>query len=174
MGKNLIMKISEFVNMYNLQPADAINVKKDFYGLLNHYLVYLGQDYWGEHIFMANYTKGTRVLSKEDLMQFASYMHPVRISRFLGSEFEREQAVERALELKDEDSYHLILNNCEHFKNHVQLNKKSSDQTKVFGAGLAATGIVTAATSKSDGGKAAGMIMAGLGLLTLFLDSIED
>lgn len=168
------MRVSEFVSMYNLRPADAIAVKKNSFGLLNHYLVYLGQDYLGEHIFMANYTKGTRVLSREEIMKFASYMHPVKVSRFKGGEIEREQAIDRAFELKDEDSYNLILNNCEHFKNHVQLSEKYSEQTKVFGAGLAAAGIVTAATSKSQGGKTAGIILAGLGLLTLFLDSNKE
>ena len=168
------MRISEFVNMYNLRPADAVAVKKNSFGLLNHYLVYLGQDYWGEHIFMANYTKGIRVLTRVEIMKFASYMHPVKISRFKGGELEREQAVERAFELKNEDSYHLILNNCEHFKNHIQVGQKYSDQTRAFGAGLAATGIVTAAASKSNEGKTAGIILAGLGLLALFLESAED
>ena len=168
------MRISEFVSMYNLRPADAVAVKKNSFGLLKHYLVYLGKDYWGEHIFMANYTKGTRILSRQEIMNFAIYIHPVKISRFVGGDQERELAIERAFELKDENSYNLILNNCEHFKNHLQIGEKYSDQTKAFGAGLAATGVITAATSKSNEGKAAGIILAGLGLLTIFLDSTED
>ena len=168
------MRISEFINRYNLQPADAITVKKDVIGLLDHYLIYLGKDYWGEHLFMANYTKGTRILSQGELMRLASYMHPVRIFRFIGTEYQREEAIDRAFELKDENSYHLILNNCEHFKNHVQLGKPYSGQTNAFGAGLTAAGIATAAASKSDEGKTAGIIMAGLGLLTLFLENMDD
>lgn len=168
------MRISEFINRYNLQPADAIAVKKDAIGLLDHYLIYLGEDYWGEHIFMANYTKGTRILSQQELMRFASFMHPVKISRFIGSEYQREEAINRAFELKDQNSYHLILNNCEHFKNHVQLGKPYSGQTNAFGAGLTAAGIATVAASKSDEGKTAGFILAGLGLLTLFLENMDD
>ncbi len=168
------MRISDFVNRYNLQPADAIAVKKDAIGLLDHYLIYLGEDYWGEHLFMANYTKGTRILTQQELMQFASYMHPVRISRFIGTEHQREEALDRAFELKNQNSYHLILNNCEHFKNQVQLGKSYSDQTTMFGTGLTAAGIVTATASKSEEGKAAGLIMAGLGLLTLFLENMDD
>lgn len=168
------MKISEFVNRYNIKPADAIAVKKDGFGLLDHYLVYLGEDYWGEHQFMANYTRGTRILSQNELRKFASYMHPVKISRFIGNKYEREKAVERAFELKDQKSYHLILNNCEHFKNRVQYGIPYSDQVNTFGTGLAAAGILTAATSKSDEGKTAGMIIAGLGLLTLFIENLDE
>lgn len=168
------MRISEFIERYQIKPADAIAVKKNFVGLLNHYLVYLGEDAWGQHVFMANYTKGTRVLTQGEISRFANHMHPVRVRRFSGSEYDRELAVDRALELRNQDSYHLILNNCEHFASYVQTGKASSAQTNAFGAGLTAAGIVTTATSKSDAGKAAGVLMAGLGLLTLLLENIDD
>ena len=164
------MTLDQFIRDYKVKPADAIVVKKDFIGLLDHYLIYLGY-YSGEHKFIANYLRGTKILSYAELNSFSREFSPSRIRKFKGNDIQRNAAVERALSRCDQYSYHLILNNCEHFANYVQEGKPFSKQTTVFGAGLAVTGLAMAASSKNDANKSIGVLMAALGLLTLFQDS---
>jgi hypothetical protein len=164
------MTLSEFIKANNIRPADAIVVRKQFISLLDHYLIYLGIQN-GEHKFIANYTKGTQILSYDELREFSSEFKVSRIRRFIGNEIQRTAAVSRALSRKDQISYNLIYNNCEHYANYIQTGKDSSQQSQVFGATLTMAGLVGAASSKSDSGKAIGLIAAALGLITLIKDS---
>lgn len=164
------MTLNQFIQSNNLRSADAIIVKKNVIGLLDHYLIYLG--YWnGEHKFIANYFQGTRILSHGELFNFSQKYSPTRIRRFIGNEVQRNAAVTRALSRKDQQSYHLLLNNCEHLATYVQEGRTYSQQTTLFGAGMAVTGLTMAASSKSDTGKGIGATMAVLGLLTLLIDN---
>lgn len=128
-------EIHNFVSANNLKPADAILVKKLPTRLLNHYIIYLGYE-WGRHIFMANTFGGIRILNYPDLMRELKTFQPEKIERFVGNHWQREEAVKRAIDRKDENSYDLILNNCEHFKNWVQKGKHES--TQVANVGTAA------------------------------------
>jgi hypothetical protein len=165
------MTLNQFIEQNNIQPGDAVVAKKDNIGLLDHYLIYLGQNYHSEHIFMANYFQGTRILSYEELNWFSQSFSPTRIRRFKGNDLQRNAAVQRALSRKDQDSYHLLLNNCEHFVTYAQEGKAHSQQTNVFGAGMAVTGLAVAASSKNDVGKSVGATMAILGFLTLMMNN---
>jgi len=163
------MNIDQFIQINKLQPGDAVVVKKDNIGLLDHYLIYLGYTF-GEPKVIANYFQGTRLLSSSELADFSTRYTPTKIRKFLGNEVQRDAAVNRALNSCDQNSYHLILNNCEHFANYVQLGVPSSKQTTVFGAGMAVTGLAVAASSKTDTGKGIGTVMTLFGLLTLMID----
>lgn len=167
------MTMNQFVRHYRVRPADAVIVKKDFIGLLDHYLIYLGVDNYGEHKFIANYTKGVKVLTNQELRKFAAYLSPDRIKWFKGNEMQRLTALQRALSRKDQQSYHLILNNCEHYSNYVQHGTNYSQQTKNLGKGLTLAGIATAAIAGKDNPNTrnTGLVLAGLGLLTLLLDN---
>jgi len=166
------MDINQFIIGNNIKPADAIVAKKDTSGLLDHYLIYLGSNF-GEHLFIANYIKGTRILTQQEVLSYAVGFSVNRIRRFIGSEFQRTSAVRRALSRRDQSSYHLLLNNCEHLANYVQTGREFSKQTTIFGAGLTIAGIATAVAvgKNNNGGRNLGLIMAALGLLTL---SLED
>lgn len=161
--------IDAFVRNNGLRAGDAVIVKKEPFRILNHYVIYLGS-YYGRHKFVANYTQGVRILEEEDMYKFGEYMTPTRIKRFLGNEVQRNTAVQRALNRVDEQSYNLLLNNCEHYSNYVQTGKPYSGQTKLFGAGLTAAGLISAANSENENNQKAGLIVAGLGLLTLLFD----
>lgn len=163
------MNLDDFIIINRIQPADAIIVKKNFIGLLNHYLIYLGR-VGNEHKFIANYTKGTRILTYSELNYYLEDFVPDKIRRFVGNDFQRNTAVQRALLRKDQTSYHLLFNNCEHFANYVQTGKDASQQTTTFGTTLALAGLVTAAASKKDETKGLGVAMAVLGFLTLLID----
>jgi hypothetical protein len=166
------MILEQFISINNLKPGDAVVVKKDNIGLLDHYLIYLGYHY-GEHKFIANYLRGTRILTYSEIHNYSQSFSPTRIRRFIGNEIQRDAAVQRALSRHDQNSYHLLLNNCEHFANYVQEGRSYSKQTTTFGAGMAVTGLAVAASSKTKEGRGVGTAMAIIGLLTLMIDNKE-
>jgi hypothetical protein len=137
---NFENQIDEFVKVNNLRPADAILVKKLPTKLLNHYIVYLGKDF-SRHVFMANTFSGIRLLHYPQLMKELQTFQPEKIERFTGNDYDRHEAVNRALARKDENSYDLILNNCEHFKNWVQKGVHESRQVSNAG-NLAGIGLL--------------------------------
>lgn len=162
--------LNNYIRTNNLLPGDAVVVRKDILGLLDHYLIYLGIES-NRHQFIVNYGSGTRILQYSDIYEFSREYSPSRIRRFLGNHVQRRAAVNRALNQKDQDSYHLILNNCEHFANYVQSGTSYSQQTTVFGTGLAISGLALAASSKNDEGKGLGLAMTLFGMLTLAIES---
>jgi hypothetical protein len=166
------MNIQEFIAANNLQPADAVVVQKEKFGILDHYVIYLGQNGSGEHIFIANFTEGVKFITYWKILEFMNQYVPVRVNRFLGDYIQRNLAVQRALSRLNENSYNLILNNCEHFKNYVHHGVKKSEQVQEFGAALLVTGIGAAAVgagAKKKEVTIAGLITAGLGLIAIGL-----
>jgi len=167
------MNINTFINSNALKPADAIVVKKIGIGLLKHYIIYLGV-FGGHHRFMANYTKGIQIISFEELGKFLNQYSPVQLNRFKGNAFEREEALERAWSRRGEREYDLILNNCEHYKNFVHYGYQKSDQVENLGIGLVAAGSAIAvggAANKNDNSVIGGLVLAGLGLVTLLMEN---
>jgi hypothetical protein len=164
--------IENFVRNYKLRPADTIVVKKKDIGFLDHYLIYLGISN-NEHKFIANYSNGVKFLEYRELLNYANDYSPVRIRRFNGNDYDRDIAVQRALSRLDQYSYNLIFNNCEHYANYVQYGSDSSNQTKIFGGSLAIAGIATAASSKNESTQKLGLLMTGLGFLTLLMDEMD-
>lgn len=146
--------IDGFVSQNGIRPADAIIVRKQEWALLDHYVIYLGATYSGDHVFIANYTKGVRILSENEIARFMNTYEPVKLNRFVGDESERREAVNRAMERVDENSYSLILNNCEHYASYVQRGKPQSNQVRNWSlgilGGLALMGLIAAFTSNDD------------------------
>lgn len=152
-------QIDFFIKQNNLYPADAIVVKKLPLKLLDHYILYLGM-YQYKHVFMANTLTGVRIFTYQQLVVALQTFQPEKIQKFVGTEQDRRLAVERALMRKDENSYHLILNNCEHYKNWVHNGAHESEQVENIGKAVTATGAAIVLGSKSDNGK-----LLGLGLM---------
>lgn len=167
------MDLNNFIHRYGIKPADAIVAKKLQFGLLKHYIIYLGF-IEGEHRFMANYTRGIHLISTEELSKLLGTYTPIQLNRFDGNEFERRKALERAWSRRGEQEYDLILNNCEHYKSFVHHGQPSSHQVNTFGVGMVATGAAIAlgsASEKNERGTIGGLILAGLGLVTLILEN---
>lgn len=166
------MTIEQFITAYNVKPADAIVVKKEKFGILDHYVIYLGKDDLGEHRFIANYTKGIQFIQPWELIAFLQSYVPVRLNRFIGNELQRVAAVRRALARLNERAYNLILNNCEHFANWVQKGLPKSEQVEDAGKVLAVTGAgmgLIGLTSKNEDVAMVGLLTAALGLLAIGL-----
>ena len=146
-------QIQRFVRQNQLRPADAVIVKKRGLGILDHYVIYLGE-YKGTPQFIANYTKGVKIIPLRELQNFLSTYAPVKLNRFVGSEQQRKEAIRRAYQRLDEDAYHLILNNCEHYARYVQEGNPRSNQVRNWGlgalGGLALLGLVWALSGNDD------------------------
>lgn len=167
------MTVNDFINTNKIRPADAIVAKKVQVGLLKHYIIYLGF-IEGDHRFMANYMKGVQLISSIDLPKLLGTYGPVALNRFTGNELERTQALQRAWSRRGEQEYDLILNNCEHYMNFVHKGTAKSDQVNDFGTGLLVAGgtlAVGGAASKNDNTVIGGLVLAGLGLITLLMEN---
>lgn len=161
------MSIDYFISANNLEPADAIVVQKQKFGILDHYVIYLGKGSDGEHKFIANYTAGVQFLPYWKLLEFLGSYMPVAINRFMGDRIQRSLAVQRALSRLNENAYSLILNNCEHFKNFVHFGIKKSEQVENFGGALAVGGagaIAIGVAAENDRIVLAGLITSLFGL----------
>jgi hypothetical protein len=170
------MTVDQFITAYEVKPADAIVVKKENFGILDHYVIYLGKDRHNEHKFIANYLDGIKFISVLELIKFLKTYVPVSINRFVGSELQRGAAVKRALSRLNEKAYHLILNNCEHFANWVQKGLPTSKQVEDFGKILALIGGgigISGLLSKNKGAALIGTLIASLGLIMIGL-SVEN
>mgnify|MGYP002713199546 CR=1 FL=1 len=156
----------QFVIANSLLPADAILLKKKFAGMFDHFAVYLGRHpQTNEPLFAANYTKGVGIIEPQEANQFLQKLEPEKIERFTGNQEQRRGAIKRAISMKGKRSYHLIFNNCEHYKNFVQFGKKYSKQVDNFGTGALLAGGATAVVGLAS--KNTKLTIAGLALLAL-------
>ncbi len=128
--------MNTFIRNFNIQPADVIICPKSGLNFVQHYVIYLGQDEWGNDIFAENKVgHGVRTIYYD---LFAAE-NPTfnRINRFNGNEYQRSQAIQRALSLIGR-KYNVTNFNCEHYANYVQGYKTESKQVET---GFALAGI---------------------------------
>lgn len=156
----------QFVIVNNLLPADAILLKKKFVGMFDHFAVYLGRhSQTNEPLFAANYIKGVDIIKSQEANQFLQKLEPEKIERFTGNPSQRKNAIQRAISMKGKSNYHLIFNNCEHYKNFVHFGKKYSKQVDDFGKAALITGSASAIAGLAS--KNSKLTIAGLVLLAL-------
>ncbi|WP_292244463.1 lecithin retinol acyltransferase family protein [Mesonia sp.] len=116
--------INTLPNISTLYPGDVILAKKrrGLGRILNHYIVYAGNN-----IFIGNISDGVKELSYPELIMLLQDYEPIKVRRFNGSYFQRNEAVNRAYS-KLGQRYSLLNFNCEHFANWVQFGKVESSQ----------------------------------------------
>lgn len=127
------------IKKHRLRPADVVVVKKAIFGLLDHYMVFMGNDRNGNPWFMANMEEGVKWVSPEKLNSYEGSFKIDRIRRFKGSQAARQKAISRAENLEGK-RYSAWRFNCEHFANYVQEAKAYSQQAsnaRNIGGGLA-------------------------------------
>lgn len=113
-------------NLNNLKPADRLVLPKSELGLVQHHAIYLGKDAFGIRQYIENYIgKGVRVIDESHL--FRDGFIATRIEPFMGINFQRIEAVKRAISLIGKQ-YDLINFNCEHYANTVQHKRSYSNQ----------------------------------------------
>ena len=123
------MTLAKFIKYYSIKPADAIIMQKKIFGMVDHYVIYVGIKN-GEHTFIANYNKGVQIIPKKDFVSFLNRLVPIKIDRFPGNENERRIALKRAINEIGKNTYDYLTNNCEHFKNWIHYGIKRSLQVE--------------------------------------------
>lgn len=128
----MIQALKQFVLQNGLTPADAIVLRKKFFGMVDHFAVFLGWDKKNPDlpVFAANYTKGTKYIQPHELNHFLTELAPERIEKFEGTDQERKLAVKRAMSKIGEENYSYFSNNCEHYKSFVQTGIPKSKQVE--------------------------------------------
>ncbi len=136
------MNINLFIVQKNIMPADAIILRKKFFGMLDHYVIYLGTNTKNnEHQFVANYVDGVKIVPNDEIHSLLQVYVPSDIDRFPGKESERPSALQRAWSRIGEKAYNIVSNNCEHFKNWVHLGIETSSQVGTLGGALTIGGL---------------------------------
>ncbi|MBI1287150.1 MAG: hypothetical protein GC178_06170 [Flavobacteriales bacterium] len=135
------MTINQFVQVNGLGITDAIVLRKKFFGMVDHYALYMGVRE-NRHVFIANYTQGVREIGEDELAEFLTQLEPTRIERFPGNEIQRVSAIRRAWSRVGQQAYDYITNNCEHFKNWVHWGEHRSEQVEAAGKVVAGAALI--------------------------------
>ena len=143
--------LRDFISTNGLQEADVIFAKKRGWGVFDHFIIYMGKRF-GQYSFIANDAKGgVRWYNEFELIDLVKDFEPVRIRKFNGNHWERQNALVRAnTELGK--SYSLTDFNCEHLANYVQYGVRESKQVQNWrtGLGLAAGFLLFAIIFSND------------------------
>ena len=134
------MNVNVFVTRFQIQPADAVVLNKKFFGMVDHFVIYLGIIEL-EHQFVANFVDGVKVIPATDINKWLVAYVPSKIERFPGPASKRSEALKRAFSMIGQRAYNYIANNCEHFKNFVHYGIASSSQVTKAGIALSMGGL---------------------------------
>lgn len=115
-----------YAERMRLQPADVFTTSKKMLGLVDHYVVYVWNNQYGEPVYAQNDSKrGVHLVTESEL--FRNKFRIRKIRKFSGDETQRYWAVERAKSLLTA-RYDLEKFNCESFANYVQYGQAFSTQ----------------------------------------------
>jgi hypothetical protein len=170
------MSINQFLKQKNVKPADAIILNKKFFGMLDHYVIYLGIMEL-EHKFVANYIDGVKIIPNNEINSLLQTYVPSDIEKFPGSNHQRAEAIKRALSRIGEKAYNYVLNNCEHFKNYVHHGIEKSTQVEKAGIAMMLGGAATVlfGTSKKNTDTALiGVLIFVIGLIFMWVENGDD
>ncbi len=168
------MRINEFIKANNLKQTDALVLRKRFFGMVDHYVLFMGYRA-NKPLFVANYKDGVQEVSTSEINKYLQVLEPQTIERFSGTDNERMIAFRRALSRVGEKAYNYFGNNCEHFKNWVHYGENFSSQVKTAGntAMVAGVGIGVVGLAKKYPKTAlfgAGLLLVGAVLKDLSSD----
>lgn len=155
------MIIQTLIRKYNLKVADVVVLVSPGTSFPKHYAFYMGI-YKGRHSFLANTAEGVRVICGKELEKFMNQYEVLEVETYCTTDRQRYLVIRRAMSRLGESEYHLIFNNCEHFKNWVLEGNSRSDQVRKVAAGLFITGLTMTAVgyaTKKKGLQKAGLIL---------------
>lgn len=110
---------------YSLQPGDVLVRNKSFFGIIDHYGLYVGNG----RVIDNHPDRGVCLIS---IHSFLNGRELERIARFNGNSFSRNQVVRKGY-LKLGMKYHLTKFNCEHFVNEAWGAGRKSQQVGAVG-----------------------------------------
>jgi uncharacterized protein YycO len=133
--------MNQTIAYHGILPCDTIIVPKSGFNIVQHFAVYIGQDFYGRDILIENKAgHGVRLVYADNFFNEAPTI--TRIEKFTGTNYERYDKVKRALQ-KIGKPYNLINYNCEHFAREVRTGIPSSAQVGTALGILALVGLVT-------------------------------
>lgn len=123
---------------YNVKPADRLVAPKSGLRVVQHHVIYLGENKFGQSLIIENKIGfGVRVITADEF--FKDVIEITEIKRFSGNNYERKLAVQNALQ-KIGRPYDLINYNCQHFANEIQHGVAKSEQVDGFFDGIKVIG----------------------------------
>jgi hypothetical protein len=158
------MSIKHFISHHDLLAGDVVELICPILGFPKYYAIYIG-DESGEPTFVANITDGVCAINGQRLTDFIHKYHVTRIDRFTGTSAERKTIVRKAVKSIGQNAYHLIFNNCEHFKNWVLHDNSVSRQVVHSGLVVIGTGLLFVCAA----GKKKGLERIGVWLVLVAL-----
>jgi hypothetical protein len=167
------MTLTQFVEVNGIRQADAIILRKKILGMVDHYAIFLGYRN-AIPVFVANYRDGVKEVSVHEMNEILQTYEPAQIDPFPGPEYERSNAVQRALSRIGERAYNYVSNNCEHFKTWVHTGENRSKQVDTVGNIALGIGTGTAIAAIATKNPKLGAWAVGLLLLGAILKEAAD
>lgn len=112
-------------NKHSLQPGDVLVRNKSFFGIIDHYGLYVGNG----KVIDNHPDRGVSLIS---LNAFLSGRELERIARFNGNSFSKNQVVRKGYSMLGMN-YQLTKFNCEHFVNEAWGAGRKSQQVGAVG-----------------------------------------
>jgi hypothetical protein len=162
-----VMAIQEFIFKFNVKPADAVVLNKKFFGMVDHYVIYLGLINL-QHAFVANYISGVKIISNIEIQKYLQVYEAVKVEKCPGDDQNRKLALKRAFSRIGQKAYNYVANNCEHFKNYVHTGIEQSTQVQKAGFAIVVGGValtVFGASKKNDNAIILGIFIFLLGII---------
>jgi Permuted papain-like amidase enzyme, YaeF/YiiX, C92 family len=127
--------MNSIIKQYNLKPGDRIVVPKSGLRVIQHHAIYLGQNNQGVDLIAENKIgHGVRLITANEFFEYV--INITSIERFAGNNYERQLAVQKALQ-KLGKPYDLINYNCENFATEIQTGVSYSEQVVTIYKGVA-------------------------------------
>lgn len=166
--------INTFVRTYKLEPGDVLHVKQiqtqqDIYNIV--YLGFTGL----EHRFLTQLKgRGVDWLNSGELMNLSTNYRPINIRKFKGSNQAQQAVILKAVRSMKKYAYHFLTQNKQQLASYAKTGKLPAKQKQqAFGAGVAATGVLMATTSKNEAVQAFGIFAAIAGAIIALSDADE-
>ena len=167
------MSINEFIRVNSLKQTDALVLRKRFFGMVDHYVLFMGYRA-NKPIFVANYKDGVKEVSASEINKYLQVLEPSTIERFDGNDSERMIAFRRALSRIGEKAYNYFGNNCEHFKNWVHHGENFSTQVNIAGKTAMVAGVGLGVVGFAKKYPKTALVGAGLLLVGALLKEVSN
>lgn len=161
--------ITNFIEAHGLRPGDAIVVYKSNIRQAKHYFMLLDNNEFIQNSVNKNINRPSHTEVAEMLKDF------IKVERFTGNEYQRQQAIERALEIEYEGrKYWLALYNCEDFVQEAWTGAPTSKQVDALASFGVIAGLVLALIGISKNSKPLAVGGAIVGCICLIVLLTRD
>lgn len=168
---NQFDQLNQMIASGDLKVADGIEVVAPEFPFVKHYFTFAGACEDGYNWFFCAYASiGVVQLMREDqIAELADKYQLTKIVPFIGSELERDEAIERGKRMLGK-KYHWVGRNCENTMNYIQTGRSFSNQTRGISAGVMVGGLALAGASKNKNVQTIGAIISIAALFALLFD----